>query len=115
MISHCTRQGSNLQPYDPKSHDAAGELCRVSKECVELARVQGDPTIIDIEAPAEALLCHRLALARRLTNQPIANASNPAVTHERTMAASTWPSDRRKGPIVELSIRLDCRAKGGWR
>src|SRR6516164_9206001 len=42
----CTRKSSNLQPYDPKSHNAAGELCRLSKECIELALVQGDPTII---------------------------------------------------------------------
>ena len=55
------------------------------------------------------------SLARHLANQTTPNASNPAAAHERTMAGSTWLSDRRKGPIVELSIRLDCRAKGGWR
>ena len=54
------------------------------------------------------------SLARHLANQTTPNASNPAATHERTMAGSTWLSDRRKGPIVELSVGLHCRAKGGW-
>jgi hypothetical protein len=51
-LRNCTRQGSNLQPYDPKSHKAASKLCRVSKECVELARVQGDQNIIEIAESA---------------------------------------------------------------
>jgi hypothetical protein len=34
--------------------NAAGELCQVSKQCLELARVHGDPGIIEIAESAAA-------------------------------------------------------------
>jgi hypothetical protein len=53
-MSHCTRQGSNLQPYDPKSYNGAGELARMSKESLDLARALGEPGILEIAEGAAA-------------------------------------------------------------
>ena len=99
----CTRKSSNLQPYDPKSHNAAGELCRLSKECIELALVQGDPTIIgkfvrpvDLSGTfSTSLHCCNEALRQRANNDrkaaiedrysPFPNCGKAIVTQKLTL------------------------------
>jgi hypothetical protein len=78
-----------------------------------IAALKSWSTVMPWLARAERF-AHRLVLERHLASQAIVSPSKAAVTNELTVATSTWPNDSRKGPIVVLSVRLDCRAKGGW-
>jgi hypothetical protein len=46
--------GLGPEPCDTKSQNAAIAVCRISKECVEVARAQGEPGILEIALNAAA-------------------------------------------------------------